>query len=211
MLRCGLDMIEAINFWRTDVGKLVFPQNFEAGQLGGAHGLEYRRSSYTGSAHRRSGGRGGSGSGSVLGKRWLAQRRCFDTNVDPNHFGRDPETGLQLPQFQEPDVQISDLSCRVGIHCGACVGAIVGNEMQRYHLFGRALRVLEKLEASSQPGRAHISNAVMSTLKKTREVMISDEFSFEQRFGGLETSKGRNLSHQFQGVIIAIPHWYLRF
>ncbi len=36
-----------------------------------------------------------------------------------------------------------DVDCRIGVHCGEAVGAIVGFVMQRYHLFGQSLNVGE--------------------------------------------------------------------
>lgn len=47
-----------------------------------------------------------------------------------------------------------NVSCRVGVHSGECIGGIVGTEMQRYHLFGGLMRGLEVLESTAPEGLA---------------------------------------------------------
>merc|ERR1712032_320550 len=51
------------------------------------------------------------------------------------------------------------VSCRVGIHYGECIGGIVGADMQRYHLFGNLLVGLEILESTAPEGRVQVSEA----------------------------------------------------
>jgi class 3 adenylate cyclase len=50
-----------------------------------------------------------------------------------------------------------DVTCRVGVHHGECTGGIVGNDMQRYHLFGELLTSLDILESTSVEGRVQVS------------------------------------------------------
>lgn len=56
------------------------------------------------------------------------------------------------------------VSCRVGVHSGECVGGIVGNEMQRYHLFGNLMTELEVLESTAPRGRVQLSEACMQAI-----------------------------------------------
>lgn len=49
------------------------------------------------------------------------------------------------------------VSCRVGIHHGECIGGIVGNDMQRYHLFGDLMSGVEVLESTAPEGAVQIS------------------------------------------------------
>merc|ERR1719282_89798 len=49
------------------------------------------------------------------------------------------------------------VSCRVGVAFGECVGGIVGTEMQRYHLFGELMSKLEVLESTAPEARVQVS------------------------------------------------------
>jgi len=55
---------------------------------------------------------------------------------------------------------------RVGVHSGGCVGGVVGKEMQRYHLFGSAMPVLDLLESTSLPGFVQISTPCMEAVQQ---------------------------------------------
>jgi len=96
-----------------------------------------------------------------------------------------------------------DVSCRVGIHHGECIGGIVGTDMQRYHLFGDMLAALEILESTALEGRVQVSAAC----KREMERQVKDEqgtlrrekVGFVQREEKkLRTSKG--LEHEFDEV-----------
>merc|ERR1711957_99972 len=50
-----------------------------------------------------------------------------------------------------------DVRCRVGVHFGKCIGGIVGQEMQRYHLFGDMMTKLENLESTATEGGVQTS------------------------------------------------------
>eukprot|EP00927_Polykrikos_kofoidii_P024931 TRINITY_DN22533_c0_g1_i4.p1 TRINITY_DN22533_c0_g1~~TRINITY_DN22533_c0_g1_i4.p1 ORF type:complete len:1152 (+),score=165.91 TRINITY_DN22533_c0_g1_i4:167-3622(+) len=93
-----------------------------------------------------------------------------------------------------------EVSCRVGVHSGECIGGIVGADMQRYHLFGALLSVVEVLEATAPAGRTQVSgscrNAVEAQIlaegRETIDGVALDGFAFEARAAGsLVTSKGR--------------------
>jgi class 3 adenylate cyclase len=51
------------------------------------------------------------------------------------------------------------VSCRVGVTTGDCVGGIVGTKMQRYHLFGALMCCLTVLESTAPPGRVQVNGA----------------------------------------------------
>merc|ERR1711939_885508 len=42
-----------------------------------------------------------------------------------------------------------ELGMRVGVHSGTGVGGVVGKAMQRYHIFGATMRIVEVLEATA--------------------------------------------------------------
>lgn len=95
-----------------------------------------------------------------------------------------------------------NVRCRVGVAYGDCMGGIVGIDMQRYHLFGDLLTVMDTLEATSVEGRVQISLACLGeVLRQLRdEPKGSDnELIFEERAAGeLMTSKGE--VHTFDEV-----------
>jgi len=99
----------------------------------------------------------------------------------------------------------SEVTCRVGIHHGECIGGVVGTDMQRYHLFGDLLVGLEILESTAPEGRVQVSEACMLEVERQRKglkeqeskkqvkkkVVIHENLKFEQRKDGeLTTSKG---------------------
>lgn len=85
------------------------------------------------------------------------------------------------------------VDCRVGVAHGECIGGIVGTEMQRYHLFGDLLHVLEVLESTAPEGRVQISGACKDVVaaQMTKEGIPRQLCNFEKRRGDhLTTSKG---------------------
>jgi len=86
------------------------------------------------------------------------------------------------------------VSCRVGVHYGECIGGTVGVDMQRYHLFGDLLQVLEILESTSVEGRVQVSTACKNEVDLQLRDMSNDpaeNLTFEQRPSDqLKTSKG---------------------
>ncbi|CAE7235711.1 gcy-14 [Symbiodinium natans] len=64
------------------------------------------------------------------------------------------------------------VTCRVGVHHGECVGGIVGKGMQRYHLFGALMNQVDTLEATSREGITQISKACKEAL--VRELAKKD-------------------------------------
>lgn len=54
------------------------------------------------------------------------------------------EDGIRSLRKCLPDARIQ---MRVAVHVGKCVGGIVGNKNPRYHLFGKAVDVVMKMES----------------------------------------------------------------
>jgi len=101
-------------------------------------------------------------------------------------------------------VRSEDVSCRVGVHTGECVGGVVGTNMQRYHLFGHLMTLLEVMESTAPSGRVHVSSACkraveMERLSRRDVHFPSEDVLFEERRGAqLSTSKGE--VHSFAEV-----------
>eukprot|EP00913_Durusdinium_trenchii_P017457 g16406.t1 len=76
------------------------------------------------------------------------------------------------------------VTCRVGVHHGQCVGGVVGKGMQRYHLFGNFMSQLDTLEATSREGITQISSAC----KDLRRLIDPDAIVME-RLGRKATSE----------------------
>jgi class 3 adenylate cyclase len=94
------------------------------------------------------------------------------------------------------------VACRCGITYGECMGGIVGNDMQRYHLFGDLLTVLEVMESTSEEGRVQISRAChQEVVRQLRDYTgeQAEKLTFVEREGeSLKTSKGE--AHGFEEV-----------
>lgn len=66
-----------------------------------------------------------------------------------------------------PDVA---LQLRVGIHSGAVVAGLIGRKRFIYDVWGHTVNVASRLEASSVPGKIHISHTTLEALGDTAEV-----------------------------------------
>lgn len=84
-----------------------------------------------------------------------------------------------------------DVLCRVGVHRGPCIGGIVGTDMQRYHLFGQLIGLVDTLEATSLVGRVQVSKAVKDAVE---EELKQRGQSLEEVFGGFEPREGDSLT-----------------
>ncbi|CAK9019925.1 unnamed protein product [Durusdinium trenchii] len=96
------------------------------------------------------------------------------------------------------------VSCRVGVHSGECIGGIVGTEMQRYHLFGKLMTEVEVLESTAPEGRVQVSQACKDAVDKQISLEgISEDLAalnFEERPEDfLTTSKGEEHSYEEVG------------
>merc|ERR1719160_426932 len=66
-----------------------------------------------------------------------------------------------------------NVKCRVGVHDSCCVGGIVGVKMQRYHLFGDIMNVLDILESTAPEGGVQVSTACHQAV--TEELATVDQ------------------------------------
>lgn len=108
------------------------------------------------------------------------------------------------------------VNCRVGVHHGECVGGIVGADMQRYHLFGELMTVIEVLESTAPEGMVQMSKACKEEVEREiREEGSSkkDTLKFDMRTEPhLTTSKGE--VHEYSecgGVTYVVQSCGVRF
>mmetsp|Transcript_85340 Transcript_85340/g.178329 ORF Transcript_85340/g.178329 Transcript_85340/m.178329 type:complete len:1257 (-) Transcript_85340:115-3885(-) len=100
----------------------------------------------------------------------------------------------------------ASVRCRVGIHHGTCIGGIVGNDMQRYHIFGEMMNYIEILESTGVESKVQVSKHCkaeiehqMSTEAKPKMRVLPAILGFEKREGDqLKTSKGE--VHEYSEV-----------
>jgi len=95
-----------------------------------------------------------------------------------------------------------NVSCRVGVHTGECIGGIVGTEMQRYHLFGQLMTEVEVLESTAPEGKVQISQACKEAVELQMRLDGSNQEPaiFEARTEKeLRTSKGELHSYNEVG------------
>jgi len=94
-----------------------------------------------------------------------------------------------------------DVTCRVGVHHGACIGGIVGSGMQRYHLFGDLMNVIEIMESCGVKAQVHVSPACKGAVQYDHSGLWEPGggFDFEERQEEhLTTSKDK--IHKFEEV-----------
>eukprot|EP00928_Gymnodinium_smaydae_P073680 TRINITY_DN5683_c0_g1_i3.p1 TRINITY_DN5683_c0_g1~~TRINITY_DN5683_c0_g1_i3.p1 ORF type:complete len:1153 (+),score=225.49 TRINITY_DN5683_c0_g1_i3:141-3599(+) len=94
------------------------------------------------------------------------------------------------------------VNCRVGVHTDECTGGIVGAQMQRYHLFGKLLSVVETLEATAPEGCVQMSGACKEAidLQIKQEKLPSQVITMEMRKDTqLSTSKGDIMDYEDAG------------
>jgi len=95
----------------------------------------------------------------------------------------------------------ANVTCRVGVAYGECIGGIVGKDMQRYHLFGDTLVVMDITEATSVEGRVQVTTACKLEVEREladHPAAASEQVTFKERQGALTTSKGE--SHSLEDV-----------
>jgi len=87
-----------------------------------------------------------------------------------------------------------DVCCRVGVHSGSCIGGIVDKEMQRYHMFGPLMQMLEILESTAPEGGVQVSAACRDAVfeeRQRKKQTEKPELVFKERdCPHLITSKG---------------------
>ncbi len=91
------------------------------------------------------------------------------------------------------EIEGATLAIRIGVHCGDVVGGIVGADLPRFCLFGAAMAMAAKIEATSSPMRIHLSDAAARRLAGGRfEVEARGTMSLPG-VGSLETAFLRGL------------------
>lgn len=80
------------------------------------------------------------------------------------------------------------LKLRIGIHCGAVVAGVIGENKFTYDLWGDNVNIASRMESHGLPGRIHVSE------RFTRAV-VGDEYQFEDR--GLIDVKGQGPMRTF--------------
>lgn len=99
------------------------------------------------------------------------------------------------------------VSCRVGIHYGECIGGIVGTDMQRYHLFGGLMSVVEVLESTGKEALVQLSPACKDAVEKSMQEHGVTNFSFVKRTDAdLRTSKGEKHDYEEVGGVTYFVH-----
>lgn len=92
------------------------------------------------------------------------------------------------------------VGCRVGIHFGDCIGGVVGTDMQRYHLFGGLMSVLEIMESCGREAMVHVSSAAYAEIREAMEKENVTDLEFVKRTDPtLTTSKGESHSYSEAG------------
>jgi len=95
-----------------------------------------------------------------------------------------------------------NVGCRVGIHTGSCIGGMVGEEMQRYHLFGDFMCCLEGLESTAPQDGVHVSDSCMTACLdrvQADDLPVDQVNFFPRQEKELQTSKGERVPYEDVG------------
>ena len=92
-----------------------------------------------------------------------------------------------------------DLKLRIGIHTGKAVAGVIGNKKFSYDIWGDAVNVASRFEASGHPEKIHITEAVKN--------ILADDFLYEDCGEVMIKGKGMMKSYFLTGKkeIIQIP------
>jgi class 3 adenylate cyclase len=86
------------------------------------------------------------------------------------------------------------VNIRMGIHSGKVIAGVVGEKDPRYHLFGEAVKVVELMESSGEPGHVHCSHSAWEHVNKATDsnsVEFRSTVEFTRRSDLDEKSKNK--------------------
>lgn len=93
----------------------------------------------------------------------------------PNHVEAVADVGLAMcraaSEIQEEHGE--HLQIRIGMHVGAVVAGVIGRKKFAYDLWGDTVNIAYRLQATSEPGRVHVTQAVRERLEP--------QFTFTER------------------------------
>lgn len=67
---------------------------------------------------------------------------------------------IQMPEESEDNVwatSIEDIQVRIGLHCGAAIGGVIGDKKFTFDLWGDAVNTAARMESYSEPGMIQVS------------------------------------------------------
>jgi len=121
---------------------------------------------------------------------------CKNSPVDVVQFG----LGMVETTNSWSEQNGTAVCCRVGIHTGECIGGVVGTIMQRYHLFGHMMTVVEILESTAPEGRVQLSSACREAVEdQCREEGIQSMLLFDRRTERVLTTS-KHIEHAYSEV-----------
>lgn len=80
------------------------------------------------------------------------------------------ETSIPSGDPEAPDMNIS---IRIGVHSGPCVGAVVGSLNPKFSLYGDTVNVVSRIETTGKADMIHVSSQAAELLKRQDEDMTS--------------------------------------
>lgn len=85
----------------------------------------------------------------------------------PDHAAAVADTGLAMLAFMDRfnAEHGSELRMRIGINSGPAVAGVIGLHKYSYDLWGDAVNVASRMEATGEPGRIHVSDATANLLR----------------------------------------------
>lgn len=82
------------------------------------------------------------------------------------------ETSISFDQNNGADQGArSNISIRIGVHSGPCVGAVVGSLNPKFSLYGDTVNVVSRIETTGKPDCIHVSSDAADLLRRQRREM----------------------------------------
>jgi len=83
----------------------------------------------------------------------------------PDHSAAVAELALEMVQAIQSATLGRAWKIRIGVHAGPAVAGVIGTKKFVYDVWGDTVNVASRLEASAEPNRIHVSEAVAETLR----------------------------------------------